>query len=246
MERRGVLSMEPELAISALAQALEEDRTMLTVTNTIWERFAPSFTAARPSPLLSGIPEARGALSDTDSDADRGESALAQRLAALPDDERERMVVDLVRAETATVLGHAGPEAVAVDQAFREQGFDSVTAVEMRERLKSATGLPVPASLVFDYPTPRAVAGYLLSKLVVDSTARGSVQDELERFEAALMATSADGSERAEIENRLEKILSRLRRPPSPAASEASDEDINSVPVAELLSIIDEQLSDRS
>ena len=253
MERRGVLSMEPALAIGALQQALEEDRTLLTVTNTIWERFVPSFTAARPSPLLTGIPEARDALSDVDEPAAGGESALAQRLAELPEDERDDAVVELVRAQTAAVLGHTGAEAIAVDQAFREQGFDSVAAVDMRERLKNATGLPIPASLVFDHPTPRAVAGFLLSKLVVaDSTARGSVQDELARFEAALWATSADGPDRAEIQSRLEKIVSRLRTPststtsPASSANGATDDDIHSVPVDQLLSIIDEQLSDRS
>ncbi|RKN41163.1 type I polyketide synthase [Streptomyces hoynatensis] len=247
--RQGVLPMAPDLAVRALQHALEEDLTLLTVTHTDWARFAPAFTAERPSPLLAGIPEARAALAPAEPAGEAGtaEPALARRLAGLSPEERDRAVLDLVRAEAATVLGHDHPGGILVDQVFRDQGFDSVTAVEMRERLRAATGLTMPAGLVFDYPTPRAVADHLLAALAQEAApATGTALDELARLEAALDAPTADGTDRGQLERRLEQLLARLRRPAAPEAEHTSDEDIHTVPVDRLLSIIDDELFDHS
>ncbi|QFU93047.1 type I polyketide synthase [Amycolatopsis sp. YIM 10] len=237
MRRVGVLPMEPRLAIAALQQALEDGETLLTVTNTDWKRFAPSFTATRPSPLLADLPEAVAAVA---TEPETGaEPELRQRLAELSEADRARVLLDLVRAEAAAVLGHDRPQAIPADKVFREQGFDSVTAVEVRERLRVKSGLSLPAALVFDYPTPRAVAAYLGENLVIEQP-RGSAVSELDRFEAALWAENTDTQV---IGERLEAILQRLRKP---AAARSSEEDINSVPVDRLLDIIDGELSDLS
>ncbi len=91
--------------------------------------------------------------------------SLALRLAGTPEAEHESVVLGLVRAQVATVLGHASPETIDTQRTFKELGFDSLTAVELRDRLNGATGLRLPATLVFDYPTTSAVASYLLSEL---------------------------------------------------------------------------------
>ncbi|MFI0797180.1 type I polyketide synthase [Micromonospora rubida] len=124
----------------------------------------PLFRPARP--VVQGA-DARPPSAHTGSD-------LRRRLAELSDQEdRERLATDVVRAEVAAVLGHGRPEAVDVQLAFNELGLDSLTAVELRNRLHQATGVRLTATLVFEYPRPIAVARHLL-ELIAGSTAAGA------------------------------------------------------------------------
>jgi surfactin synthase thioesterase subunit/acyl carrier protein len=112
---------------------------------------------------------------------------LARRLKEVPDDERERTALELVRAEIAMVLGHQTAEAVPAQQPFLELGFDSLMAVELRNRLSVASGLRLSATLVFDYPTPVALADHLRISLA-------GLNDSAEHAADASEATSAKAS----------------------------------------------------
>ncbi|MEW1672662.1 type I polyketide synthase [Streptomyces noursei] len=119
-----------------------------------------------PLPLLRGLIRTRTRRSGAVAAA-----GLAPRLTGLSTAERRAALLDVVRAQIAAVLGHAGPETVAPDRAFQDLGFDSLTAIELRNVLARATGLRLPATAVFDYPTADALADHLLGELFGADTA---------------------------------------------------------------------------
>ncbi|MDT0543553.1 type I polyketide synthase [Streptomyces sp. DSM 41529] len=166
--RRGLGLLAPDLAISALRDAVTGQDAAVTVADVDWERFAPSFLSARPSPLLSGLPEVRGVVERALAARQGERSAVAafrEQLESLPDAGRAELLLGLVRDQAAAVLGHADADAIGADRAFRELGFDSLTAVELRNVLDAVTGLSLPSTLVFDYPTPLVLTDHLLAEL---------------------------------------------------------------------------------
>ncbi|NED81095.1 SDR family NAD(P)-dependent oxidoreductase, partial [Streptomyces sp. SID11233] len=176
LSRRGIRAMGPGEGIEALHRALDLGDTCVTVLDVDWADFAPRTAALRPGPVFDTVPEARHALEEARQQAPAGASmgpadGLAQRLAALPEAERTRTLVELVRAEAAAVLRHPSTDAIRADRAFKDTGFDSLTALELRNRIAGATGLRLPATVVFDRPNPGALAAYLLGKLLGDSPA---------------------------------------------------------------------------
>jgi acyl transferase domain-containing protein/D-arabinose 1-dehydrogenase-like Zn-dependent alcohol dehydrogenase/acyl carrier protein len=117
--------------------------------------------------------------------ASEGDGSLAKRLAQAPESEWDGVIAELVRGHVAGVLGHASAEAVDPDRAFQELGFDSLAAVELKNRLGRATGLKIPSTLIFDHPTPTAVAKYLRGVAVPE----GGERVELEPGEAEIRET---------------------------------------------------------
>ncbi|MEV4493623.1 type I polyketide synthase [Micromonospora coxensis] len=217
LARRGLPAMDPELAVTALQGALDRDDTAVVVADVTWDRFAASFTALRPSPLLDEIPGAGTADRPQPAAPDGGApQALRDRLAAAGEAERDRILLDLVRGTAATVLGHRTPTAIRAGRGFLELGFDSLTAVELRNRLSTETGLTLPTTLVFDHPTPTALAAHLRAELTPHGSATPVVA-EIDRLDQLLRDVPGERRGDAEITRRLEDLLTRWRGGDTPA-----------------------------
>ncbi|MFI7178506.1 type I polyketide synthase [Streptomyces spororaveus] len=169
LTRRGLPPMDPVTNLLALERAVAGREAAVTVADVDWARFAPVFAAARPRPLIGDLPEVRDALRGDspagEGAADTASPAVLRKLTELTGPDRDAALLDLVREHAATALGHASADAVAAERAFKDLGFDSLTAVELRNRLGAACGLRLPSSLVFDYPNPQALTRHLLHTL---------------------------------------------------------------------------------
>ncbi|MFC5053486.1 SDR family NAD(P)-dependent oxidoreductase [Saccharothrix xinjiangensis] len=163
MSRNGVLPLTAEegvalfdAAVSADAAAVVAARLDLRALRALGDNAPLAFDGLVRRPARRAA-AANAVAADT--------SELAGRLAGLSEEERHTEVLTLVRARVAAVLGHGSPDDVDPARAFQDLGFDSLTAVELRNGLNAATGLRLPATLVFDYPTPLVLVEHLLTEL---------------------------------------------------------------------------------
>jgi acyl carrier protein len=138
-----------------------------------------------------------------------GVGSLRERLVGVGEQERGRLLLELVRGAAAVVLGHADAGLVEADRGLLDVGFDSLTAVELRNRLGKETGLRLPVTLLFDYPTPARIAGYLREQLLPDETALVANRLEAIGNELNLLA-STDGALRSQVTNRLRQLLAEM------------------------------------
>ncbi|UQX03806.1 type I polyketide synthase [Streptomyces sp. RerS4] len=250
LDRGGVPAMAPRAAIRALQQALDHAEPAVAVADIQWERFTPGYTAVRPSPFLGDLPEVRRLARTAPAAGEAGEGAagapgeaLRRRLAVMPQAEQALAVLELVRSHAATALGHAGTDEVGAGRAFKELGFDSLIALELRNRLNAATGLKLPATLVFDHPTPAVLAEFLRAEIVQDGSAAAAPGiAELEKLESALSVLDPDVRTRADIASRLQALLAKWGEPQAHSSGEAVAEKLQEATPDELFDFIENEL----
>ncbi|ONM49975.1 type I polyketide synthase, partial [Nocardia donostiensis] len=160
LTRAGATAMPTELGLALFDRAIGDWRPGLTAAQLHRPTLARQARTGMLPPLLTPLITTRPAPA-----AGPGND-LTHRLTGLGEPEQRHIVLAAVRAQVATVLGHDGPEAIEPDRTFTELGFDSLTAVEARNRLNALTGLALPATLVFDHPTPRQVTEHILRQLL--------------------------------------------------------------------------------
>ncbi|MFC4907553.1 SDR family NAD(P)-dependent oxidoreductase [Actinomadura gamaensis] len=205
MRTSGIVPLGDEEALALLDRAFEHGRPHLVA--------AGLDVAGRPADTLPPLLRALGAGSGGGGGTAGGPRRIdwAAQLAGLSPDERLALLLGLVRTHAAAVLGHAEAGALQDDTQLKDLGFDSLTAVELRNRLSSATGLRLPAALAFTYPTPAAIAAHLRDRLVpaeADPLAR--VLGDVDRLEEVIDRLAPDGDARGRLARRFEALLWRL------------------------------------
>ncbi|MEU9993729.1 beta-ketoacyl reductase, partial [Streptomyces sp. NPDC048045] len=246
MKRVPMPAMDPQLAVRALGEALEGSDAVVTVMDVDWAQLAaaPGSVDLQDRPLVRDLPEVRrlAAARAGSAEAARGEEDLARRLAGMNRAEQDRALTDVVRAEAAAVLGYASADALQARQAFKELGFDSLTAVELRNRLNAATGLRLPATLIFDYPTPVELATWLRAELVQEEAVSVPILDELDRLESSLADSATDHDMSESITRRLQSILSRWIEKQGGSESESEKVEFRSATPDQVFEFLDKEL----
>ncbi len=232
MRRQGVAALSSERALELFDIALEDSKALVLPMRLDVGALRAQARVGLDLPLLRGV--FRAPLQRMH------DGSLARRLASLPEGERENVVLEVVRAESAVVLGHASPVEIAPQRTFKDIGFDSLTVIELRNRLSAAIGVRLPDTLAFDYPTPAAVAGYVLAMAAgVRVGLDTSVVAELDNLESLLEIGAED--EKRMVTVRLREILAKLDETKRAEASAAVDEQIRSASAEQVVEFIERE-----
>ncbi|MEV4743883.1 type I polyketide synthase [Streptomyces sp. NPDC049555] len=241
LARVGLLPLQTKEAMELFDAAPATGEAVLAVTRLD----TAALRRGEPLAMLRGLvrtPAKRGTAAAGPAAQDGG--SLTERLAALSPAERGRALTDLVRAQVAQVLGHADPSGISAERPFQELGFDSLTAVELRNLLNKATGLRLPTTLVFDHPSPAALAAHLEGRLDIRPvSAADPVLDGLDGLRAAIeTAAATGGDERERITVRLRELLAAAEAAGGAAAAEEepdADADLDEASDEELFALFD-------
>ncbi|MFI9552536.1 type I polyketide synthase [Nonomuraea endophytica] len=247
MSRAGVAALTAEQGLELFDAILTAPAAEAVVVAARWDAAAlrQRAEAGELASILRGLVRAprrtaeKGSSTRNGTASAAGPVALVERLAVMAEPDARNHLTGLVRSHVAAVLGHGGADRVGVDKSFNELGFDSLTAVELRNRLNADTGLRLPATLVFDHPTVSALAEHLFQSLAPqtpspEDTLRGAV----EKVESMLLAANGEGEG---IKGRLVAILqSALSRfGSSGTAANGAAEKIVSASDEEIFALID-------
>jgi acyl transferase domain-containing protein/NADPH:quinone reductase-like Zn-dependent oxidoreductase/acyl carrier protein len=252
MSRLGLAPLSTPQALQLFDDAMLADRPMLVAARLDGAGLGASGVVP---PLLRELITRPGRRLVVDTDAAVSTSGLAARLHGLSAEQRHRQLLELVCTNAATVLGRSSAE-IDAQLPFQDLGFDSLTAVELRNRLKTASGLTLSPALIFDYPTPATLAEHVdeqLSFATITTGTPGSEPDRLARFndiarELQTLVNQPDWNpdDKAHFSARIQNILTALSAP-APNQSHPIDhgDDIATASESELFAILDEDVGPR-
>jgi acyl carrier protein len=250
MSRAGLAPLPTPQALQLFDDAMLADRAVMVAARIDAAGLGASGVVP---PSLRGLVTRPGRRLVADNDSAVSMSGLAARLQGLSPEQRHLHLVELICTNAATVLGRSSAD-IDADVAFQDLGFDSLTAVELRNRLKTATGLTLSPALIFDHPTPAALAAQVdeqLSSATITTSTPGGTPDRFARFNdvARELQTLVDGpdwtsDDRSRLSARIQTILTGLTTPPpGPSQSHAIDDDITTATESQLFAILDEDVS---
>ena len=221
LRRYGLNPLPPHTALTALHQALSSPQPTHIVADVDWDTFIPTYTLNHPRRLLDDIPHTPA---DTDTHTDT--NTWIRHLATLTKTQRHHEVLTLVRTHTATALGHTDPDTIDIDKPFRDLGFDSLTAIQLRNQLATTTGLHLQPTLIFDHPNPHTLTQHLLIELEGNrDSGIADLMAEMDRLESGFTVLSVENPQRDRLLDRIQSLLRSAGR----AERNADQDDISSV-----------------
>ena len=243
MGRVGLGALSTRQALALLDDAMLTDRSVLVAARMNAAELARD--GAELPPIMRDLAARRARRVVAEAGSAASTSGLRARMQGLTAEQRHRELADLVCSNAATVLGH-GTADVHGDSAFQDLGFDSLTAVELRNRLKTATGLTLSPTVIFDHPTPAALAEHLDAQLA--GTATDQAPDRMARFHdvARELQTLIDQpgwspDERRRMNTYVQTLLRSTAAVESEPEPDNLDDDINSATESELFALLDEE-----
>ncbi|MGW3450690.1 type I polyketide synthase, partial [Streptomyces sp. NPDC001076] len=235
--RSGLVPLSPEEGLALFDAAVARETAVVVAARLDLAAVRARAAEEEPPSLLRqlvAVPTVRPRPAD--------ELGPAGDLAGLPGPERERALADLVRSLTATLLGHGSPAAVDMDRGFLDLGVDSLSALELRNRLQSRTGLRLASTLVFDHPSPQALVRHLDTELGEARTAEDRPGPaDVERLARSLADRAPDDGWRVDMTIRLRNLLADLESGTGTEAVPAVD-SLRTASNEELFDLIDNDL----
>ncbi|SPM42936.1 erythronolide synthase, modules 3 and 4, partial [Mycobacterium numidiamassiliense] len=248
MSRGGLAPLSTPHALQLFDEAMLADRPLLVAARI--DATGLGASGAVP-PVLRDLVARPGRRLISDADAAVSTSGLAARLQGLSPEQRHHQLVELVCTNAATVLGRSSAD-IEAQLPFQDLGFDSLTAVELRNRLKTATGLTLSPNLIFDFPTPAALAEHVDAQLrSVATEAPAGGPDQLARFndiarelQTLVNQPNWTPEDRTRLATRIHVILTELESPPplTPDDAHAIDDDLTTATDRELFALLDDDL----
>ncbi|MEU7575892.1 type I polyketide synthase, partial [Micromonospora sp. NPDC049240] len=242
MSRAGFRPLGPDEGMALFSEGLRHDEPAIapvSLDHAVLGRLGPALPR-----LLHGLVRTTVGAGPATAPAGDAAAALRDTLAATAEADRDRVLSDLVRTHAAAVLGYASIRDVDEEKGFVELGFDSLTAVEFRNRLSAATGLRLPSTLIYDRPTTAAMVTHLRGALLAErSTSALTVLGELNKLETAMRAIADDDTDRAAVAVRLRELLSLWTYADGGADDPAAgDGNLSSASAEELFHLLDDEL----
>ncbi|QKW05118.1 SDR family NAD(P)-dependent oxidoreductase [Streptomyces sp. NA04227] len=251
MNRGGVLPLPTARGLALFDEAGRREEPLLAAVHLDAAALRSQAEAGRLPGLLKGLVRGSVRRAATTTATANGAAKLGRRLAGLDQEERAEALLDLVRTHVATVIAHPDPAAIDTGRGFLDLGFDSLTAVELRNGLGAATGLRLPTTLIFDHPSPAALAAHLLHEFKPEGgdaadAADGAVLGAMAEWEAALAALPAGSEGRDRAVKRLRSLLWKFDKtePETDPEAKASDgaTEIDAATDDEMFALIENEL----
>jgi NAD(P)-dependent dehydrogenase (short-subunit alcohol dehydrogenase family)/acyl carrier protein len=231
LERSGVLALSPEDGLALFDRAMSTSDAVLVPAKLDPAAFRDRGEVPHS---LRGLVKA-----SVQRSAPGTVTAAFDQVISLTGVKRTEALRDLVCGEVAIVLGHTGSDAIDPGTAFKDMGFDSLTAVDLRNRLSAVTGLQLPATLVFDYPTPAELVDYVSGLITVDPST--GILAELDKLERAFIESTVDGDLHKQVAARLDVLRTRWGALGSETDADV-DFDFDTATDNEMFELLDQEL----